>query len=347
MTKAYDVMTRSIASVTPQTPVAQVASLMRDLNIGDVLVLENNNLRGIVTDRDLTINVLTNGAKSDAPVERYMSTEVVTGAPDWSLEQVAEVMGKHQIRRLPIVENDNVIGIVSLGDVALHTNKRETVAKSLKNISEVSRSAFTEANPLTKLLAIAVPVALGAAVLLFANSKSGRRVRNQIETSDFAEQARGFMNDTAHALQDPKTRQAALAAIVATGLPEKTRQAIQDGVRTLQDNRTRQAALDAIADLELPEKTRNLLQEGVHTLENARTQKAALHALESTGLPDRTRQVIQDGIRTFQDTQSRAGNVTHERVMQFADDARKQAQHLPDQVTRRFQKQKPKRFIFA
>jgi len=279
--KAYDVMTRALASVPPQTPVAKVASMMRDLNIGDVLVMDEGKLRGIVTDRDLTINVLTNGAKSDAPVERYMSTDVVTGAPDWSLAQVADVMGKHQIRRLPIVENDNVIGIVSLGDVALHTAQRETVAKSLKNISEVTRSAFDTATPLTKFVSIAIPVALGAAVLIFANTKSGQRVRKQIEATDFAEQTRGFLNETAHALQDPKTRQ------------------------------------------------------------------AALNALAATGLPDKTREVLQDSLQSLQDSQSRAGTATRERVMQFADDTRRQAQHLPKQVTRRFQKQKPKRFLFA
>jgi len=347
MTKAYDVMTRSVASVTPQTPVNQVASMMRDLNIGDVLVLENNNLRGIVTDRDLTINVLTNGAKSDAPVERYMSTDIVTGAPDWSLEQVADVMGKHQIRRLPIVENDNVIGIVSLGDVALHTNKRETVAKSLKKISEVSRSAFKQANPLTKVLTIAIPVALGAAVLIFANTKSGQRVRKQIESSDFADQARSFVNDTAQALQDPRTRQQALDALAAIGIPDKTRQFFQDGIHTLQDSKTRQAALDAVASTGLPDKTRKLLNEGLTTLQDPATRQKALHALQATGLPDRTRQVIQDGLQTFQDTQAHAGNATRERVMHFADDARRQARHLPEQVTRRFQKQKPKRFLFA
>jgi len=313
MTTAYDVMTRSLAAVNPKTPVAQVATMMRDLNIGDVLVLENGNLRGIVTDRDLTINVLTNGAKSDAPVEKYMSTDVVTGAPDWSLEQIADVMGKHQIRRLPIVQDDNVIGIVSLGDVALHTPKRDTVARSLKNISEVTRSAFQQANPLTKFVSIAIPIALGAAVLIFANTKSGKRVRQQLESSDFADQTRGLIQDAAHTLQDPKTRQAALDAIESTGLPDKTRKVLQEGVRNLQDPRTRQAALEA---------------------------------LESTGLPDRTRHVIQDGLRTFQDAQSRAG-ATRERVMQFADDTRRQAQYLPNQVTRRFQKQKPKRFLFA
>jgi len=281
MMKAYDVMTRALASVPPQTPVAKVASMMRDLNIGDVLVMDEGKLRGIVTDRDLTINVLTNGAKSDAPVERYMSTDVVTGAPDWSLAQVADVMGKHQIRRLPIVENDNVIGIVSLGDVALHTTQRETVAKSLKNISEVTRDAFDTATPLTKFVSIAIPVALGAAVLIFANTKSGQRVRKQIEATDFAEQTRGFLNDTAHALQDPKTRQ------------------------------------------------------------------AALNALAATGLPDKTREVLQDSLQSLQDSQSRASTATRERVMQFADDTRRQAQKLPTQVTRRFQKQKPKRFLFA
>jgi len=346
MTTAYDVMTRSLAAVDPKTPVAQVATMMRDLNIGDVLVLENGNLRGIVTDRDLTINVLTNGAKSDAPVERYMSTDVVTGSPDWSLEQVADVMGKHQIRRLPIVQDDNVIGIVSLGDVALHTSKRETVAKSLKNISEVTRSAFQQANPLTKFVSIAIPVALGAAVLILANTKSGKRVRQQLESSDFAEQTRGMFQDVAHALQDPKTREAALEALAATGITDKTRHAFQDGMRTLQDARTRQAALNAIESTGLPDKTRQVLEQGVRSLQDPHTRKAALDALESTGLPDKTRQVIQDGMRTFQDTQSRAG-ATRERVMQFADDRRKQAQHLPDQVTRRLQKQKPKRFLFA
>jgi CBS domain-containing protein len=281
MTRAYDVMTRSVASVNPQTPVNQVAKMMRDLNIGDVLVLDQGKLRGIVTDRDLTINVLTNGAKSDAPVERYMTTDVVTGSPDWSLEQIADVMGKHQVRRLPIVENENVIGIVSLGDVALHTPKRETVAKSLKNISEVTRSAFKESSPLTKFVSIAIPVALGAVVLVFANTKSGKRVRKELQNGELAEQARGVMNEAVHALQDPKTRQ------------------------------------------------------------------AALEALEATGIPDKTRQVIQESVRTLQDTQDRAGTATRERVMQFANDTRWQAQHLPQQVTRRFQRQKPKRFIFA
>jgi predicted transcriptional regulator len=268
-------MTRSVASATPKTPVSQVASLMRDLNIGDVLVIEDGKLRGIVTDRDLAIHVLTNGATSSTPVEKFMSTDVITGAPDWSLEQLADVMGKYQVRRLPIVQEDHVVGIVSLGDLALHAPKRETIAASLKNISEVTRTRFRQSSPVTKLISIAIPIALGAAVLAFANTKSGKQVRKQLSNSELADQARHILSDAIDTLQDPHTRQAAFDALAATGLPERTRQVVQDGVRTIQDPHTR------------------------------------------------------------------------ERAMNLADQTRRQAMHLPDSFTRRFQKPKPKRFIFA
>jgi CBS domain-containing protein len=291
MLRAYDVMTRAVATATPQTPVSQVAAMMRDLNIGDVLVCQDGKLQGIVTDRDLTINVLTNGANSSAPVERYMSTDVVTGSPDWSLEQVANVMGEHQIRRLPILQDDNLVGIVSLGDVAVHTSKPTNVADSLKNISEVTRTRFNQASPLTRVAWIAIPVGVAAAVLLYANSNSGKRVRKQLSESDLAEQARTVVNDAVHALQDPRTRQAAFDALEATGLPEKTRTVLQEGVRTLQNTQARANQV--------------------------------------------THDVSQDGTRAS------------EYAMHLAEQARQRAQQLPHEVTRRLQKSKPKRFIFA
>jgi CBS-domain-containing membrane protein len=272
-------MTRSVASATTKTPISQVASLMRDLNIGDVLVIDDGKLRGIVTDRDLAIHGLTNGATTSTPVEKYMSTDVVTGAPDWSVEQLADVMGKNQVRRLPIVQDGTVVGIVSLGDLAVHAPKRETVGKSLKNISEATRTRFRQSSPLTKFISIAIPVALGAAALAFANTKSGQQVRKQLSSqlnnSELADQARHIINDAVETLQNPRTRQAALDALDATGLPERTRQVIHDGVRTIQDPRTR------------------------------------------------------------------------ERAMNMADETRRQAMNLPDSFTRRFQKPKPKRFLFA
>jgi CBS-domain-containing membrane protein len=222
-------MTRAVATATPKTPVSQAARLMRDLNIGDVLVVEDGKLLGIVTDRDLATQVLTNGANPQAPIEPYMTTNIVTGTPDWSVEQIADVMGKHQIRRLPIVQDGTVVGIVSLGDVALHTHKQETVAHSLKNISQATRTRFQEAAPLTKLLAIAIPVGIAAAALVFVNSKPGQQMRRELQKSDLPYKARVALDDTLRALQDPRTRQAALETIESTGLPQKARALVNLG----------------------------------------------------------------------------------------------------------------------
>jgi len=136
MTKAYEVMSCALATCGPNTPISEVAMTMRDRDIGDVLIVEDGQLRGIVTDRDLAIQALTgNDDPQNTPVRKYMTHPVVSGEPDWSLNKVSETMAKHQIRRLPIVQNGHPAGIISLGDVALHNDKKQT-AKSLQAISE-------------------------------------------------------------------------------------------------------------------------------------------------------------------------------------------------------------------
>ncbi len=137
MAKAFEVMTRSLATCSPDARVTDVAATMRDRNIGSVVVLQDGKLHGIVTDRDLALQALT--GKDDpfqAPINKYMSAPVITGEADWSLERVSDVMAKHQIRRLPIVEDGQLTGIISLGDVALHADKKQAVAKSLRAISQ-------------------------------------------------------------------------------------------------------------------------------------------------------------------------------------------------------------------
>jgi CBS domain-containing protein len=244
MVRAYDIMTRAVATVTPKTPVTEVARMMRDLNIGDVLVVDDGQLCGIVTDRDLTLQVLTNGANSKSPIEPYMTKNVVTGHPDWSLEQVAAVMGKHQVRRLPIVNDGSVVGIVSLGDVALHTSKRDTVAQSLRNISEQTRSRIRGASPFAKVLAVAVPVSLAVGVVLFSRTKPGQAVRKQIEASHLPDKARTLWNDSLQTLADPHTREAALQAWESTGIPERARQVAIDAAGIVRDPHTRERALE-------------------------------------------------------------------------------------------------------
>jgi len=185
MLKAYEVMTHTLATCTPETSVAEVAALMRDRDIGNVLVVEDNTLRGIVTDRDLVLQVLT--SRDDAqqtPVHKYMTTQLVTGEATWNLERVAEIMAKHQIRRLPIVEAGQLVGIVSLGDVARHSARQDVIAKSLQaisappNISTASRASGGRA-----FIGFAV-AALGAVTAWLTLNRSGRTARKQLTKSD-------------------------------------------------------------------------------------------------------------------------------------------------------------------
>jgi CBS domain-containing protein len=136
MLKAYEVMTHALATCAPDASVAHVAGLMRDRDVGDVLVVENGNLSGIVTDRDLALQALTGEYDPlETPIHKFMNTKVVTGEADWSMKQVAKSMAKHQIRRLPIVQDGQLVGIVSLGDVARFEDRKAVVSNSLQAIS--------------------------------------------------------------------------------------------------------------------------------------------------------------------------------------------------------------------
>jgi CBS domain-containing protein len=137
MLQARDVMTGSMTTCSPQDTVAHAAHLMRDRNIGDVLVTEDGRLVGIVTDRDIALRVTAKSRDPDqVSVHDVMSTRVRTGEASWDLNKIAKEMGKHQIRRLPIVENGAAIGMVSLSDIALHNGHKSRMANSLKEISE-------------------------------------------------------------------------------------------------------------------------------------------------------------------------------------------------------------------
>jgi len=137
MLQARDVMTESLINCSPTATVAKAAKLMRDRKAGDVLVTDEGKLVGIVTDRDIAVRVTAKSLDAGQVLVRdVMSTRLHTGEPSWDLDKIAKMMGKHQIRRLPIAENGVPVGIVSLSDVALHNNHKSHVAKSLKEISE-------------------------------------------------------------------------------------------------------------------------------------------------------------------------------------------------------------------
>ncbi|MFG2308665.1 CBS domain-containing protein [Streptomyces sp. NPDC048566] len=117
-----DVMTGPPRSVSPLTPVAEVARLMRDEGIGAVLVVEHGRLRGVVTDRDLVVRVMCGGGDIDRVTAAQACSDVlVTVSPDDDLDRAVALMRQRAVRRIPVVDDGLPVGIVTLGDIAVES----------------------------------------------------------------------------------------------------------------------------------------------------------------------------------------------------------------------------------
>ncbi|MFF1448926.1 CBS domain-containing protein [Streptomyces sp. NPDC058274] len=118
--KVHEIMTSAPVSVGPLTAVTEVARRMRDENIGAVLVTEEDEPRGLVTDRDLVVRVLAEGrAPGDTTVQEACSPGLVTVAPEDDVDRAIQLMREHALRRLPVVEDGKAVGIVALADLAM------------------------------------------------------------------------------------------------------------------------------------------------------------------------------------------------------------------------------------
>ena len=115
-----DVMTGDPVTVEPLTSVTAVARLMRDRDLGAVVVTEGDRLRGLVTDRDLVVrSVAEGGDPEQATVAGACSDDMVTVRSDEELDHAVRLMSEHAVRRLPVVDDGRPVGIVSLGDLAM------------------------------------------------------------------------------------------------------------------------------------------------------------------------------------------------------------------------------------
>ncbi|WP_251091467.1 CBS domain-containing protein [Streptomyces sp. Caat 7-52] len=115
-----DIMTSRLVTVEPQASVTAVAQKMRDEDIGIVLVIEGDDLRGLVSDRDLVVRALAEGGDpNEKTVTSACSDDLVTITPDEDLDHAVELMREHSVRRLPVVEEGHPVGIISIGDLAI------------------------------------------------------------------------------------------------------------------------------------------------------------------------------------------------------------------------------------
>ena len=123
-----DLMTSNPTTIEPDKTVVDAAKLMDDEDAGLIPIVEGQKLVGTITDRDIAIRVVAEGKDpQSAKVRDVMTSRLITVDPDQDLDEALRLMAEHQVRRLPVVEEDGkIVGIVAQADVAKHTSDEQT-----------------------------------------------------------------------------------------------------------------------------------------------------------------------------------------------------------------------------
>jgi len=135
MTTVREMMTADPESVDADAMVQEAAAIMKKLNVGSVPVTSGGQLTGIITDRDIAIRLIAeNRRASQTPVREIATSDPRTVTPETPLGDASNLMAEHQIRRLPVVSDGSLVGILSLGDVSVEGDVREA-GRALSDIS--------------------------------------------------------------------------------------------------------------------------------------------------------------------------------------------------------------------
>lgn len=140
--KISDIMTKDVAKLNVNDTVKRAADLMKQYNVGSIPVCCDEKVVGIITDRDITLrSIAENKNVQVQTVREIMTSNPVLGKLEMDVHEAARLMSERKVRRLPIVENNNLVGIVSLGDLAVEPNLTDNAGVALGSISEVSTSS--------------------------------------------------------------------------------------------------------------------------------------------------------------------------------------------------------------
>jgi CBS domain-containing protein len=135
-------MAADVETVQSDTPVEEVARIMAKGDIGAVPVVDDGQLRGLITDRDIVVRMVAEGRDaSSTRATDVASPEVVTVSPDQNISEARELMREHRVRRLPVAKAGELVGIIALGDLAVQDPSERSTGETLR---EISRSVDTE-----------------------------------------------------------------------------------------------------------------------------------------------------------------------------------------------------------
>jgi CBS domain-containing protein len=133
-----EVMTESVVTADPAASVREVAELMRDRNVGSVVLVAGGRAVGFVTDRDLVLSVLADGRDPSGPAGDHASSPVITADPEMEVEEGAELMIRHGVRRLVVVDGDRLSGVVTLDDLASRTGEAGLASRLSARVTRAS-----------------------------------------------------------------------------------------------------------------------------------------------------------------------------------------------------------------
>lgn len=133
--KVSEVMTTDVETIGSEQTAREAASFMLRADAGSIPVCENGKVIGMITDRDIAVRGIAEGRGPDTPVSELMSDGIICAHEDDDIDSVAQRMSEEQVRRMPVLDSDeNLVGIVSLGDLARETSS-ETAETALEGVS--------------------------------------------------------------------------------------------------------------------------------------------------------------------------------------------------------------------
>jgi CBS domain-containing protein len=136
--RVAEIMTTNVEVIGSNAPLKEAAAKMKSLDVGLIPVCEGDELRGTLTDRDITVRGVAEGYNpSETKVGDIMSTDLAYCFEDEEIEEALSLMEARQIRRLPVLSREKrLVGIVSLGDLAVHAGQKERLGETLKEVSQ-------------------------------------------------------------------------------------------------------------------------------------------------------------------------------------------------------------------
>ena len=133
--KVREIMTTEVATAAPDNTLDEIAVMMKNEDAGSIPIVADGELRGILTDRDIVIRCIAEGKEpTDTTAEEILSEALHTIEPDAEVEEASELMAEQQIRRLPVVEENRLVGILAIGDIAVNEDE-ETAGETLEEVS--------------------------------------------------------------------------------------------------------------------------------------------------------------------------------------------------------------------